>query len=90
MSKITLISLEDYEAVIQVGTKKLTAMIALAPYYLDEGKDYDVELRFCMFDKFEIKESNIDGKSILYLENYSYKLIGKLIDILKQLMLVFP
>lgn len=80
MVKIKTISLDDDEVVIQVGNQQLVAMIAIAPYSLAEGCEYDGELTFYMFGDFELEEADVEYDSITHIKNFSYRVTGKLID----------
>lgn len=81
MAKIKIISLDDTDdIIIQIGDKKLEAMISMALYNLKEGEEYDAELTFYMFGDFKLQLAANERYDITHIENYSYAITGKMID----------
>ncbi|CEL90208.1 hypothetical protein [Streptococcus sanguinis] len=74
MAKIKIISLDDTDdIIIQIGNKKLKAMISMALYNLKEGEEYDTELTFYMFGDFKLQLVSNERYDIAHIENYSYE-----------------
>ncbi len=80
MTKMKIISLDDTDdIVIKVGSKELSALISVAPYSIEEGKEYNGEISFYMFENFDLNIADVENRQITHIENYAYELTGKMI-----------
>ena len=68
MAKIKIISFDDTDdIIIQIGDKKLEAMLSMALYNLKEGEEYNGELSFYMFGDFKLKLSTNERYYITHI-----------------------